>query len=441
MGATASLDVDTVAVEPGSQVSCELKLRNTGTVVDQFTFRVRGDAAAWASVEPPTLSLFPDAEGTARVTFQPSRSAGVGAGPVPFAVLAASREDPGGAAVVEGVVEVLPFADTTAELVPRSSRGRQWARHNLAFDNRGNHPVVVRLAASDPDGLLAFQISPAALEVPPGSAGFATVRVRARGPLWRGSPQTIPFQVTATPAGAQPITVDGSMQQLPVIAGWIPRTVAVCLALVIMATGVWVLSQRAANSAVQAPLAQADQNFQTIAAKVGTDVPSISKKGGGGGGGGEDGGTTTTTVPGSGPFGAPTFGRVEVADNAGNGQGTSGRFTLREGQVLSVTDLLLQNPRGDTGTLSIRRGDEVILQDSLDNVTSKPYQFSAPIQFHADQDLVVEVNCDAAGRQGTQTCREAVSFSGFLSGPQDTTQPSSSTTGPDTPTTEPPTTT
>jgi hypothetical protein len=262
--------------------------------------------------------------------------------------------------------------------------------------------------------------------------------VRARGPLWRGSPQTIPFQVTATPAGGQPILVDGSMQQLPVIAGWIPRAVAVCLALAIMAAGVWVLSQRAANNAVQAPLAQADQNFQTIAARVGTDVPSINKKGGGGGG--EDGGTTTTTTPGTGPLGAPTFGRVEVADTAGNDQSTTGRFGLREGQILSVTDLLLQNPRGDTGTLAIRRGDQVILQDSLKDVTSKSYQFSAPIQFHQDQDLVVEVTCDNPGRQGTQTCREAVSFSGFLSGPQDTTQPSS-TTGADVQATEPPTTT
>ena len=433
MGATASLSADTVAVEPGGQVTCELKLRNTGTVVDQFTFTVRGAPAEWAVVQPPTLSLFPDAEGTAQITFQPTRASGVEAGPVPFAVHVGSREDPGGAAVVEGVVEVLPFADTTAELIPRTSHGRQAARHNLAFDNRGNHPVTVRLSASDPDDLLAFDVSPAVLEVPPGAAGFARVRVRARRPLWRGTPQTIPFKVTATPDTGQPITVDGSMQQLPVIAGWIPRTVAVCLALAIMAIGVWVLSQRAANSAVQAPLAQADQNFQTIAAKVGTDVPSIKGKDGGGGGGDGDGGTTTTTVPGSGPFGAPTFGRVEVADTAGNGQRTPGRFRLRQGQVLSVTDMLLQNPRGDTGTLRILRGDEVVLLESLEeNVRSKSYQFSAPIQFQGDQDLVVEVDCDTPGRQGADACDEALSFSGYLTGPLDTTQPPTTTTPPPT---------
>jgi hypothetical protein len=214
--------------------------------------------------------------------------------------------------------------------------------------------------------------------------------------------------------------------------------VAVCLALGIMAAGVWVLSQRAANSAVQAPLAQADQNFQTIAAKVGTDVPSLKKKGGGGG---SDNGTTTTTLtPGSGPLGSPTFGRVEVADTAGNGQGSAERFELRQGQVLSVTDFLLQNPRNDKGTVSIRRGDEVLLQDSLENVTTNSYQFSAPVQFRQGEDLVVEVNCATAGNEGTQTCREALSFSGFMSGPLDTSQ--SSTTRADVPTTTevPPTT-
>jgi hypothetical protein len=438
MGATASLDTDTVAVEPGAQVSCELKLRNTGTVVDQFTVTLRGDAAGWATVQPETLSLFPDAEGTARITFQPLRTAEVQAGPIPFAVRVASREDPGGAAVVEGVVELLPFAETTAELSPRTSHGRHMGRHNLAFDNRGNQTAMVRVSASDPDGLLSFQISPGVLEVPPGTAAFATIKARTRAPLWRGTPLTMPFQVTATPHGGQPVTVDGSMQQQPMIAGWIPRAVAVCLALGIMAAGVWVLSQRAANSAVQAPLAQADQNFQTIAAKVGTDVPSLKK---GGGGGGSDGGTTTTTLtPGSGPLGSPTFGRIEVADTAGNGQGSAERFALRQGQILSVTDFLLQNPRNDKGTVSIRRGDEVLLQDSLENVTTNSFQFSAPVQFRQGEDLVVEVNCATAGNQGTQTCREALSFSGFISGSQDTSQ--SSTTRPDvTTTTEVPPTT
>src|SRR5205085_1351849 len=63
MGATASLSPASVTVEPGRSATCTLRVRNTGTVVDQLTLDVLGDAAAWATVSPPTLSLFPGADG------------------------------------------------------------------------------------------------------------------------------------------------------------------------------------------------------------------------------------------------------------------------------------------------------------------------------------------------------------------------------------------
>ena len=54
--------------------------------VDQFAFEVLGDAAAWSTVEPSSVSLFPDAEETVQVRFRPPRTADLTAGPVPFAV-------------------------------------------------------------------------------------------------------------------------------------------------------------------------------------------------------------------------------------------------------------------------------------------------------------------------------------------------------------------
>lgn len=62
MGATAVLSSPSLAVEAGAEARCEAKVRNNGTVVDQFSFEVLGDAAAWSTVEPASLSLFPDAK-------------------------------------------------------------------------------------------------------------------------------------------------------------------------------------------------------------------------------------------------------------------------------------------------------------------------------------------------------------------------------------------
>ena len=61
MGASVTLTAPSIGVVPGGEATLELRLRNTGTVVDEFSLSVLGDAAGWASVEPPTISLFPGA--------------------------------------------------------------------------------------------------------------------------------------------------------------------------------------------------------------------------------------------------------------------------------------------------------------------------------------------------------------------------------------------
>ena len=71
MGAAASLEPHALDVDPGGVATCQITVRNTGSVVDEFAFSVLGPAGAWAEVEPPSLSLFPGAEGTATVRFRP----------------------------------------------------------------------------------------------------------------------------------------------------------------------------------------------------------------------------------------------------------------------------------------------------------------------------------------------------------------------------------
>src|SRR5438093_10219884 len=123
MAATAALASKAVTVTPGGEAVTEVRVRNSGTVVDQFTLEVLGDAAGWAIVEPSTLSLFPGAEATARIRFKPPRVSSVQAKAIPFAVRVRSREDARASMVEEGVVEVGAFQDTFAELIPRTARG------------------------------------------------------------------------------------------------------------------------------------------------------------------------------------------------------------------------------------------------------------------------------------------------------------------------------
>ena len=123
MGATATLRDASLAVEPGAQAQTEIRVRNDGAVVDQFTIDVVGDAGGWTTVEPATMSLFPGAEETARITFRPPRASTTPAGTMPFGIRVRSKEDAAGSAVEEGALEIGGYIEPFAELVPRTSRG------------------------------------------------------------------------------------------------------------------------------------------------------------------------------------------------------------------------------------------------------------------------------------------------------------------------------
>ena len=99
MGAIASLPQGTLAVDPGGQASVELTVRNNGAVVDQFAIEILGDVGAWATAEPPTVSLFPGAEGSTLITFRPPRTSASRAGQAPYGVMVRSHEDPNGSTV------------------------------------------------------------------------------------------------------------------------------------------------------------------------------------------------------------------------------------------------------------------------------------------------------------------------------------------------------
>src|SRR6202022_3582615 len=221
MAATATLASKAVTVTPGGEAVSEVRVRNSGTVVDQFTLEVLGDASAWAIVEPPVVPLFPGAEAVARVKFKPPKSSSVQARAIPFAVRVRSREDARASLVEEGVVEVGPFYDTFAELIPRTAKGSSRARAQLALDNKGNVTINAGVTAAPPDRKLNFFLPPPAAIAEPGPASFAAIRLTPRQRFFTGPPKTSPYKVFVHQDGQPPMAVDGTMQQTGLLPTWL----------------------------------------------------------------------------------------------------------------------------------------------------------------------------------------------------------------------------
>lgn len=74
----------TVTVSPGAEATTTLTVRNDGDIVEAYTLDVVGDCAAWTTVEPARVSLYPGTSETVTVRFAPPRSHEVRAGEVPW---------------------------------------------------------------------------------------------------------------------------------------------------------------------------------------------------------------------------------------------------------------------------------------------------------------------------------------------------------------------
>lgn len=433
MGAFARLSSSALEVQPGQTGSLQLTVRNSGTVVDRFTVEMLASAATWTVVSPATLSLFPAAESTVTITFAPPRSSTVAAGETPFAVRVSSGEDPSGGAVEQGTVNVGAFSDVSAELNPRSIRGRRQSVAELSVDNRSNVSYRAELSGSDPEMALDVRFRPPIVDAVPGQSAVVKVGVRPRRRFWRGAPVTRTFEVVlredqaasmaalgdrgtsgysewettapvrlpgsrgASAGGSEVlhpprIAVQGSMVQDPLLGGAPPlKALAIIAAVALVGVLGWFglvkpQIRSAASDAVAKQLSSA--GIQTNSASAG----GAGRLPGGTGGGSSSVTTSGQTVNGS-----------LVA--AGNGSKT---YTVPNGKTLQVTDMVVQNSAGDTGTVALARDGAVLIQWSMANFRDLDYHWITPLVFGPG----AQVQLIASGC--TDACAPGIFYAGNL---------------------------
>ena len=450
VGVVATIENVTLEVDPGGQVSSDVRVRNTGMVVDRIVLEVLGAAAGWAEIEPPQLNLLPGTDATARVTFRPPRSAEVLAGDVDYAVRARSQEDPDGSVVEEGSVRVGEFDELTAELEPRTARGRRVAKFRLVVSNLGNHPVTTEISALDPDLLLNFRISPPTIVSQPGTSTFVKIRSAPRKRFVRGPDTSLPFQAFVLPETEAPVTADGAMLQQQMMPKWLLPAIAAVLAGAAVLVALWFLvlkptvqstavqavaqqTQQLASSASEANKAATKANQAAAGANEAAGNPAGGAAGGGGAGAGSGsgGGSGAAAKSGSGAT-AGAGGAGGAAAQGGSGGAAPGApvsellasnatptttgtfatypYALPAGQkTLDVSDVVLQNPMGDSGILQIRSGGKALLEFGLDDFRSLDLHFVQPLVFTTKAPLILAVECL---NTNSTNCTAAVSFSG-----------------------------
>jgi type II secretory pathway pseudopilin PulG len=431
MGATATLSATGLAVAPGEDVTCTVVVRNTGDLVDEFTVDVVGDAGAWATAEPASVNLVPQASASVVVRFAPPRAAEVVAGPVAFGVRVTSREDPYGSVVEEGVVDVGTFTDLSAELVPAKVEAGARGRFEVAVDNVGNHPVAVRLSPTDPDGELEFKLDRTDVVLAPGTAAFVKLVAKPRDTFLRGPSQPRPFRVEVVPSSGPPLSAAGTLVQRQLLPKWLLPALIALLALAALLVGLWFTVLRpAVKSAAREAAEQQVQEVKTAVdqAQLGAgeareqakdaEVKSEEAMKAAGLDPQAPPGSPPTAKPGqpTGEPGEPTDFRVaaDAAVVANPDVFTDFTFTPPADKALLISDIVLQNPRGDAGTVRVLRDANgtrgVLLEVGLANFRDLDRHYVEPLRFKPGERIVVQVSCQNPDGKGN--CRPAVSFAG-----------------------------
>lgn len=430
MGATASLSTASLAVAPGEEVSLVSTVRNTGSVVDEFRVTVVGEAAPWAVVEPDLLRLFPGTEGSTTITFRPPIDSSVHAGVVDFAIAMTSKEDPEGSVVEEGVLEIDAHTDLAIELMPRTSRGKTKAKVEVAIDNDSNVPLAVQLSALDADGLVDVTFDPPQVVIGSGLAEFVKVQIKPRSSFWRGTPKTLPFQVFAGTEGQAPATADGLMVQEPKLPKWFWKALVGALLGLLALLVLWHLFLQPSIESSAREAAQEELDAVSEQAEAAEQAAGAAEEAAAGAEEAAAGAEETaaaaeqtaadalatvdpTASSPSTAIGEYTDFRIAASPATAAGSSQTYTYTDPDGQVLSVTDIVFQNPAGDVGTIEILRGNDVLLQVGLNNFRDLDYHFVSPLRFAPDEVVGLRVNCENL----EVGCTPAAYFSGGAKAP------------------------
>ncbi|WP_225830385.1 hydrolytic protein [Streptomyces sp. NK08204] len=429
------LDIPAVTVTPGDIATTSLTVRNDSDIVEAYDLKVVGDCAAWTTVEPERVSLYPGTSETVTLRLAPPRSPEIRAGEMPLGVRVLPNEHPESVKVLETTVHVGEFHELKTELAPRRRRGWLRGRYLLAVRNQGNTPVQVRFAPGQAGEELGFTFAPAEPKLEPGESTEVRLRVRTAKPVWFGNPVVRPFTVDTRESGEQEETaearwdepvvrppLDAEFVQMPIFPKWLLAVLAALLALLLA----WfALVRPAVRSAAKEAATKAVQPRTTPPGdQAGGESPGTgtnNQPGGGqesgaatgsgaGGGSSAEGGTAT---------GAGQQSSATIDLKTGTGQTKTGTYKVPENSIFGVTDIVVANFQGDEGVMTITFGDRKITTIALETFRNQDYHWVTPIKIPENDTVTINVTCAKPGTPATgqqaQECHEVLNVSGSLS--------------------------
>ena len=385
-------------VTPGTVAILQLTVVNLGESTDTFVLTPAGMAAGWSTINPATLTLFGGTQQVIDVEVFPPLLPSTTAGPTSLSIRIIPQSDPDDVRSAETTLNIASSFDRRLDVLQPALRGRRSATYEMMLENRGNTQASCRLHLIDSSGRVEAEFDPPAAGVEPGGSTLIRMSVRTKGFQWERRARTIPFRIDADQPGSPTATSTATFVQTPMVPErLVGRTIAlVTVAAVGLAAWFGVVKpaiRDAAETAVREAVPETTTTITpTIDSLTGIPVPlPVPEK---------DEGTIVN---------------IPLSVSVPVGQSDIAVYKVPAGQRLRVTDVIVQNPNGDQGSLLILRGDVPLFTFNLAQFfgdVSAP--LVTPIELLEGEELTVQVTCTSQGDQTLTTCFQNVFASGLL---------------------------
>lgn len=388
MPLTAKFIPESVSLSPSAETSLTLQVHNDDPTPQLIQMHAAGDLADHVTLGSKSITLEADEVFNMAVVITPGATLGVGMHSPSVELSAVS-----GDITATGIVQVLSHADHSVTLKPEESKGSANGLHIVEVANLGNVPVTVEIHADNLEGDITLDVQ-STVTVAPAEKTEVALRVVPSLRYWNGPSRHHDFVIHTTGTDGRSNDLNGSYEQRPRVPAWLGPAVLGALTALLIWAFIWFVwirpwTQSTADDAAAEAIAEDRIAMEERIEELEVAAAEAKEL----------------------PLGVPIDFRLSVSPAGGNAATDS--ETVDTNSVLSITDIVFQNPEGTAGTVTLLRDDDILLQSELANFRDLAQHFVAPFVFDEGSMITLEVDCRTPAPGATE-CPVGVAILGFI---------------------------
>jgi hypothetical protein len=390
MTVTATFQPSSLTSSTGDAAALTLCLRNDSETEEIVRLKAVGQLAEHTVLQSEIVALDPGEEFEVPVIVDIGNALSAGNHASQIEVAAGGQQS----ITAEATISVAESLTYSLALSPARSNSASAGKHRVTIDNTGNTPIMVELTAHSAAGHVDIELAAPLVNVDPGKSAKVELKVHPRKQFWNGEAVEHFFQVRVSGSDHATHELSGAYAQGPRFRPWfLPAAVGAFVALLLGSLAWFALLQPQVESIADERVALANEADRAALDEKIAELENAAEE--------------ARSLP----LGSPADLRLNAV--AAPGSSASESFTVASDRVLSVTDIVFQNPDGAVGRVALLRSGEVLLESELANFRDLDLHFVAPFRFDSNDTVEIRVDCKTPGPNDTD-CEVGATIVGFV---------------------------